>query len=223
MGDVVLSLLPLILSAALVPAPIFVLLVLFRGPRGFAAAAAFTAGVTSVRLAQGALFLFVFADAVAARGSDGPGTIAATLLLVLGIFLWTTAVRTLLKAEDPDAPPPAWLGKLKTASPVAAFAIGAGLIAVAAKQWVFTMAALGVIGEASLDRTGIVAAYLIFVLGAEALLLPPLVAYAVAREPAAAMVERAGTWLEGNTRPVKIVVSVVFGTYFLWKGISGLL
>ena len=55
------------------------------------------------------------------------------------------------------------------------------------------------------------------------MLLLPIVACVVMREPAAAMVERAGTWLEGNTRPIKIAVSAVFGTYFLWKGITGLL
>lgn len=223
MGQTVVQMLPVMLSAALAPAPAIVVLLLLRGKGGLATAAAFVGGMTVVRLAQGALFGFVLADALSASGGDRPGPVAAMLLLVLGILLWTTAVRTYLKEEDPDAPPPAWMAKLGAAAPLAAFAIGAGLIAVAAKQWVFTLTALGTIGEASLGQRDAAVAYVIFVLGAEVPVLLPLAISAVAPEPAAAMVERAGNWLDRNTRPIKIVVSVVFGTYFLWKGLGGLI
>lgn len=223
MGDVILNLLPMMLSATLVPVPVIIVLLLLRGPGGLATAAAFVGGMTVVRLAQGLLFAAVFAGTRDDSGGDGPDPIAATLLLVLGILLWVTAVRTLLKAEDPDEPPPAWVGTLRTASPAMAFGIGAGLIAIAAKQWVFTLSALGVIAEADLGRTEAALAYLIFVLGAQALLVLPLAAYAVNREGTVVVLERVGTWLDQNTRPIKIAVSVIFGTYFLWKGVAGLL
>jgi len=151
------------------------------------------------------------------------GTAAATLLLVLGILLWITAIRTLLKTDDPDEPPPAWMARLRQASPLAAFAIGAALITIAAKQWVFTLGALGIIGEQTLGRRDAWVAYLLFVLGAELLLLLPLAVSALAHERSDDLLERVAAWLERNTRPIKITVSIVFGSYFLWKGITGLL
>jgi hypothetical protein len=222
-GDVLIGMLPLMVAAALVPAPLIIVLTLLRGPSGLAAGAAFLVGMTLVRVAQGALFGFVLVDAMGAEGRAEPRPVVATLLLILGLLLWITAVKTLLKEEDPDAPPPRWLERLRTASPLAAFAIGAGFIAIAAKQWVFTLGALGVVAEASLNRTEATIAYLLFVLGAVSLVLLPVLFTAVAREAAAAVLERIGTWMERNNRGIKIVVSVVFGTYFLWKGLSGLL
>lgn len=222
MGDVIIAMLPMMISAALVPAPVVVVLLLLRGPGGLATAAAFVGGITIVRLAQGVLVGVVFAEALAARGSEEPGRIAATLLLVLGIVLWTTAIRALLKAEDPDEPPPAWLGRLSGASPLVAFGIGTALIVIAAKQWVFTLGALGVIGDGSLAARDAIIAYLIFVLGTEILLLLSLVAYAAGGARAEAALESVGMWLERNTRLIKIAISVIFGSYFLWKGVAGL-
>ena len=40
----------------------------------------------------------------------------------------------------------------------------------------------------------------------------PLAAYVVAQPTATVMLERVATWLERNTRLIKIVVSIVFGT-----------
>ena len=150
MGDVLVALLPLMVSAALVPARVIVVLLMLRGPGGLGTAAEFVGGMTIVRLAQGVLIGFVLAEALDMAGDDERGHIAAILLLVLGILLWATAARTILKEADPDDPPPAWLGRLQSASPLAAFGFGAALIAIAAKQWVFTLGALAVIGEASL-------------------------------------------------------------------------
>jgi hypothetical protein len=146
-GDVLIGMLPLMVAAALVPAPLIIVLTLLRGPSGLAAGAAFLVGMTLVRVAQGALFGFVLVDAMGAEGRAEPRPVVATLLLILGLLLWITAVKTLLKEEDPDAPPPRWLERLRTASPLAAFAIGAGFIAIAAKQWVFTLGALGVVAQ----------------------------------------------------------------------------
>jgi hypothetical protein len=223
MRDVIITMLPLMVSAALAPAPVIIVLLLLRGPGGLVTAAAFVGGMTIVRIAQGVLLGFVLVEALAATGGDGTGGVGATLLLVLGILLWVTAIRTFLKAEDPDEPPPAWIGRLLSASPLAAFGIGAALVAIAAKQWVFTLGALGVIGDAPLGRRDATIAYLIFVFGAEALILFPLAASAVAGEGAAVVLERVGLWLERNTRPIKIAASIVFGTYFLWKGVTGLI
>ena len=51
-------------------------------------------------------------------------------------------------------------------SALKAFGMGALLVAIAAKQWVFTLSAIGIIGEAQLSQTGNVVAFLFFVLAA---------------------------------------------------------
>lgn len=223
MGTVVIAMLPFILSAALVPAPLIIVFTLLRGPGGRGAGAAFVAGMAIVRIAVGVLFGYILVDAMAGEGAAERRPVVTTLLLVLGILFWVTAVRTMLKEEDPDAPPPKWQMSLRAASPLTAFGIGAGFMTLSAKQWVFTIGALGVIAEASLGGTEAMIAYLVFVLGSLSLVLLPVLATVIAPGPAAVMVEGVGNWLERNNRPIKIAVSVIFGTYFLWNGLSGLL
>ncbi|MFN8590387.1 MAG: GAP family protein [Thermomicrobiales bacterium] len=222
MTEAIVAMIPMMLAAALVPAPIILVLMLLRGSGGLAAGAAFVAGVTVVRLVQGALFGFIFEEAMAGRSASGPGPIAATLLVVVGILLWITAVKTLRKEEDPDAPPSKWSAMLRTASPALAFGMGLALQSLAAKQWVFTLGALGILSEAALTESEFIIAYLVFVLAAEALLLLPVLAMLVARDAAAPVLESIGAWMERNNRAIKIAVSVIFGTYFLWKGLSAL-
>ena len=97
------------------------------------------------------------------------------------------------------------------------------LVLVAAKLWVFTLGAIAVIGASGLGRTESIVAYILFVFFAELLLILPVVAYAVAPRQAAASLNGARMWLERNQRVIAIIVSLVFGAIFLWKGLSGLL
>jgi hypothetical protein len=53
---------------------------------------------------------------------------------------------------------------LTSVTPAKAFLVGAGVIAVAIKFWVFTFGAIGVIGDADLGRTTNVIVYVMFVL-----------------------------------------------------------
>jgi hypothetical protein len=61
------------------------------------------------------------------------------------------------------------------------------------------------------------------VLGAESLLIVPLLIYAIAPRQSAGLLQTATNWLETYNRPITIAVSLIFGCFFLWKGISGLL
>jgi hypothetical protein len=57
------------------------------------------------------------------------------------------------------------------------------------------------------------------------LILVPLmiVVRIVAPRQSKAALDAAGAWLERNNRSITIGVSVIFGTFFLIKGMSGLL
>jgi hypothetical protein len=223
MIDVAVNLLPLIAGAALVPVWVIMIVLLLQRPDGLVVAGALIGGMTVVRLLQGIVFGYVIVGATAAGGDDKPGVIVSVVLLALGLLMWAAGLKQLLAGEDPDAPPPKWMAMIDRMSPLAAFGIGAGLLVIAAKQWVFMLGAIGVIQDARLGEAGSTVAYLLFILGAEALLLLPLLYVVVAREQATAVLSRFGDWLVTNNRVIVILVSVVFGSLFLWKGISGLM
>jgi len=220
---VLISLLPLIFGAAVLPLWIIAALLLVRGEGGVLKAAAFAAGAMMLRVLQGILFGYVIDAAADANGGGGSNLIASTLLLVAGILLWITAIRKWRTEDDPDAPPPRWTVTLGGLSWPKAFGVGALWMAIAVKQWVFTLSAIAVIDEAKLGRAGSVLAYLVFVLAAHSLVLAPVVVSAVAPARSAKLLNAMYCWLERRNRVITIAVSSIFGLWFLGKGIAGLL
>jgi len=219
---VLINLLPLIVGAAVLPMWIIATLLLLRSEGGVVKAAGFAAGAMTVRVLQGILFGHVF-DAAAHSGGGGSRLITSTLLLVVGILLLITAVRTWRTEDDPDAPPPKWMATLGSLSPFKAFGIGALLMGISIKQWVFTLAAIAVVDEAASGPARSILAYLVFVLAAQSLVLAPTIGSAVAPTRSASMLEVLQSRLERHSRMITTAVSSIFGVWFLWKGITGLL
>jgi hypothetical protein len=222
MGNVIVSLLPLIIGAAVVPLWIIMVLFLLRSESGLLKAAAFAAGAIIVRLAQGILFGYVFGKSAEANGAGGSSLIVSTLLLVVGILMLITAFKQWHKQDDPDAPPPKWMATISGLSTVKALGMGALLVVIAAKQWVFTLSAIGIIGQAQLSQAENVIAFLFYVLAASSLVLAPIIVYAVAPARSAKTLDAAQGWLERHNRAIVIAISLIFGLLFLWKGIAGL-
>jgi hypothetical protein len=221
MATLLLELLPLIVAAALLPVWIIMALFLLRSEGGVAKALAFAAGATSVRLIQGLLFGFVF-GAGAEQEADGATLITSTLLLVIGIVMLIAAYKKWRKEEDPDEPPK-WMDKLSGLTAVKAFSMGALLMMVAMKQWVFTLSAIAIIEETQAEMWAGVAAFLIFVLAAQSLILLPILVYAIAPARAARWLDTVQGWLARHNRIITIAVSLIFGVWFVWKGVTGLM
>lgn len=221
MGGVLLELLPLIVGAAVLPVWIVMTLFLLRSEGGLVNAAAFVAGATLVRLVQGVLFGFVFDTAK--ENGDGSGMIVATLLLVAGIAMLITAVKKWRKEDDPDGPPPKWMELLQSLSALKAFGIGALLMALGLKQWVFTLSAIAIIEQAGAGLAFNVLAFLVYVVGAQLLVAGPIVLYAIAPAATGKVLDRAQAWLERHERVILVSVSFVFGLWFLGKGLAGFL
>lgn len=221
MGTVLIDLLPMILASAIVPVGLIINTILLMGENGKLRSAAFIGGVTLSRLIQGALFGFVFG--AAAEASSGPSPVASTLLLVAGVLFLIKGVKTFLKEPDPDDPPPKWMAAIDSLTAGKLFLIGAGWVMIAIKLWVFTLAALQIIRDAYLGLTPSIIVYLIYAIGCIILMLIPLIMYIVAPAPTKTLLAKFRVWLEKNNRGIMIVVSAVFGVFFLYKGISGLL
>ena len=113
MSALLLSLLPLIIGCAVGgPAWIIMTLILLRSKAGVIKATAFAAGATTVRVLQYILFGYVFGEAVSKSSESAFDFVTSTLLLVAGVFLLITALKTWFKEYDPDAPPPKWMSAL---------------------------------------------------------------------------------------------------------------
>ena len=108
-------------------------------------------------------------------------------------------------------------------SALKAFGVGALLMAVALNQWVFTLSAVAIIEAAAAGLGASVAAFLVFVVGAQILVVAPIVVYVVAPGPAGKALDSLQGWLARNDRVILVAVSLIFGLWFTWKGIAGLL
>lgn len=224
MTKTLIELLPMILGSALVPIWIILMLLILRSPNGVIKGTAFVTGATLFRVSQGIAFGYLFgaADAVGEE-STGPSPVIATLLLVLGVLLLITALKTYRNEPDPDDPPPKWMTMMDGASTVKVFGLGVLLTAAAAKMWVFTLSAIGIIKDAALGDARGITTFLIYVLAAESLLLLPLMICIVAPTRSQNLLKQTADWLAAYNRPITIAVSLIFGGLFAWKGISTLL
>jgi hypothetical protein len=222
-GQLVLGMVPAIVGAALVPVWAIITLLLLQGKGGLLKAAAFAAGAITLRLAQGVVFGYVLGTAASSDLGGGTGKVVPTLFLVLGVLMFVTAFRQWRKDDDPDGPPPNWMSKLSGLTAPKAFGAGALLVAIAAKQWVFTFAVLGMIGDAGLPQVTGATAFLIYVLAAQSFALIPIIVYAVAPKQSEAVLKASREWLQRHNRVIMIVISLVFGVLFLVKGATGIL
>jgi hypothetical protein len=224
MPDLVLTLIPLAIGSAVVPVQIIITILLLRTPGGRTAAVAWVAGMTVVRLAQG----LVFGILLGARGGDaggevgGSGELVPVVLLVLAVMFYVVAARKLLKHPDDDAPSPKWMAMLDDVKPGKAFLLGVGLVAISAKFWVFTLGAIAAIGEAGLGMGGSVVTFLLFVILAESIHLAAVGFAYAAPARADASLTRFSALLERYNGPIVIALSLVFGTWFLVKALTGL-
>lgn len=223
MGDVLVYLLPVIVGAAVVPLYPIIVLLLLQSRGGLSKAVAFISGGLAMRLAQGAFFGLFLSEAMDANSEDGQALITSTLLLVVGVLLLVTAVKKWRKQEDPDDPPPQWMATISNLSTLRALGAGALFVTIAFKQWVFTLSAISIITEAELGQATGVGLYLFYTLTTQTLVLPPVLAYALAPERSAKPLQAAQGWLERNNRVIVITVSLIFGLWFSYKGITGLI
>jgi hypothetical protein len=220
-GNVLLQLFPLMIAAMAMPTWILLVLFLLRANRRPSHAVAFVGGVTAVRLAQGVLFGFALSAAIGPRRYSQWEALVSALLLVTGILMWAAALRQVGSAVDPVRAPPIssrWMEVIRSLTRAQALGVGALLVATSARAWLFILAAISIIGQAALTSAESLVAFVLYVLGAELLLLAPIVLSV--RSPT--RFDSAATWLEAHERPIVIAVSFILGSYFVWSGIHGL-
>ena len=202
---------------------IIMTLLLLRGDRGVSRAAAFATGAMTVRLLQFVLFSRIFGAVLNSGGESELDLMSSVLLLLAGIVLLITAVKTWFKETDPEAPPSKWMAAIGRVSAPMAFGMAVVMMSLGFKQWVFTLSAIAVIDEAKLGKIAGVIAYLLFIAAAQSLMLAPIIAGSLAPAQSSKIVEAMLSWLERNSRAITVGVSLVFAVWFLSKSAAELL
>jgi threonine/homoserine/homoserine lactone efflux protein len=211
---------PLILASAAVRLQTIVTLLLVRS--SIRSAYAWVAGMTTVRLLQGVLFGVVLRASEAQSQPKSPQFFLGALLLVLALLLYVKALRTAMGADDEDAPPPQWIVKASSMSPLTAFGAGAGFMTLSVKFLVFTLGAISAIADAHLGIELAVITFVLFVALAHAVPFAMLALASSSSSRSAAILEGFQAWLERNNRLITIMFGLVFGTWFLLKALTRL-
>ena len=216
MSDSLPGLIVLALGGSVAP-PLLLLSILFLGsqrPLPNAGALALGYFATCAVIGISGLVLFGGAEsAVSTVGRVISATVGA-LLIVLGL-------RSLLQSPGPGASPPAWIESIDSISPPMAFGVGMALFPLQVKNLAIFVACLNLIIASSLSLKGSIAelALVLVVFAIPVLVLIGL--YAAAPQRAQAMLGFLRTWIGKHNRTVTVVVCVVFGAFFLVRGLMG--
>ena len=217
------DLLPYILGIAIVPVQLIIMLLFLKNPQsGLLKGFLFLAGITIIRLLQGIIFGLILNFGLSADGANGKGPIVSTLLLVLGILLLITAYKKIKKEPDPDDDPPKWMSAIESATNTKAFVFGLQLPLISPKLWVFILSAIATISAAELGQPISFYTFIVFVLLAQSLLVFLVLIRLLLPKHSSSLINAASSWLADNNRIIVIVISLIFGIYFLYQGFSSL-
>ena len=221
MGSLWAGLAPFIIASALMPIELVITLALLGTPGRVRTASAALSGMVLVRLLQGLVFGMILHWGRRDDTQGGHGWVVSSVLLVAALLLLVTAVRELLGGDDSDDPPPKWMTALSSMTPGKAFLLGAAVILISVKLWVFTFAAIGVIGDTGMPRSTNAVTYIAFVLLGVSTHLAIIAAAAFFPKRSAAFLDGSLRWLQDHNRVIMIALGLVFGGWFLYKGLHG--
>lgn len=209
---------------AITPGRLIALILLLHTRQAVLTSLTFVGGMITNLLIEGLAFALIFSltGIFAVEGAEGPPTIIAILFVVIGILMLVGAAKVIFQAEDEDKAPPKWLAEIEAFTPGKAYKLGLSWLFISPKQWVFTLSAVAVIFAANLDPLTSLANYLLFILIALFLFFLLILVYVILGERSQAFMDGLFKWLKKNAQTILIVVFIVFGLYFLIKGIVGL-
>ncbi len=221
MGSLWATLAPFVIAAALMPIELVITLALLGTPGRVRTATAATVGTVAVRLLQGLVFGAILHWGRRDNTAGGHGWLVSAVLLVVAVVLLTTAIRELLGGDDPDDPPPKWMAALSTMTPGKALLLGGATVLISVKMWVFTFAAISAIGNAGMARSTNFATYIAFVLLGVSTHLAIIAAAAFFPRRSASFLDGSLHWLQDHNRVIMIALGLIFGGWFLYKGLHG--
>jgi hypothetical protein len=209
---------------AITPGRLIAQILLLSSKKAVSNSLAFVSGMASNMLIEGAVFALIFnlTGAFAVEGSDGPAAIIAILFVVIGVLMLAMAAKQLFQKEDEDKAPPDWLAKIESFTPGQGFKLGLTWLFISPKQWVFTLTTVAIIFAASLESLTSLLNYLLFILFVLSPFFLLTLIYVILGERSQAFLDRLFKSLKEHANTIVLIVLLVFGLFFLFKGINGL-
>jgi Sap, sulfolipid-1-addressing protein len=217
MAALLAQLIPTALVGAVNVVPVTVVATLLMARGGLPRAIAFGIGQIGTFAVIGVIALVT--ASTNAGSSESGSAVAATIIAVVGAILLVFAVKQLLGAPDPDAPPPAYIAKLETMSVGAALLTGVGLALINVKQLGIYAAGAAEIVEADVSATQGWIALAILLALIQTGVIVPILAYLFARGWATKTLMTLRGWLVRHNRVISIVLGLVVGAWFVIAGV----
>jgi len=216
MSELLPGLILLAVGGSIAP-PLLLLTILFLGsrrPLPNAGALALGYFATCAAIGVSGLILFGGAESILSM-------VGRVISVTVGALLIVLSLRSLLKAPDPDASPPGWMESIDFMSPPRAFGIGVALFPLQIKNLAIFVACLSLIVASSLSPEDSILALMLVLLVFAIPVLLLIGLYAAVPRRAATMLGSLQTWMRKNNRAITVVICLVFGAFFLVKGLLG--
>ena len=216
MSDPLPGLIILAIGGSIAP-PLLLLTILFLGSgRPLANAGALTLGYFSTCAVVGVAGLTLFGGAESAVS-----TVGRVISVSVGVLLIVLGIRNLLNAPDPDAQAPGWMESVKSMSAARAFLFGMALFPLQVKNLAIFVACLNLIIVSNLGFRGSIAELGLVLMVFAIPVLALIGLYVVAPRRASSMLGSLQAWMGRNSRTITIVLCLVFGAFFLVRGLLG--
>jgi Sap, sulfolipid-1-addressing protein len=216
MSDTLPGLIILALGGSIAP-PLLLLTILSLGSRRpLPNACALALGYFTTCAVIGIAGLTIFGGA-----EDTISAVGRVISVSVGALLVVLGFRNLLNAPDPDVQPPRWMESVKSMSPPKALGLGMALFPLQIKNLAIFVACLNLIiasspsFRVSLVELGLVVA----VFAIPVLTLIGL--YAAVPQRASSLLGYLQAWMGRNSRTITVAICLVFGTFFLLRGLLG--
>ena len=216
MSDPLPGLIVLAIGGSVAP-PLLLLTIMFLGskrplPNAGALALGYFATCTVIGI-SGLTFFGGAESTVSTIGRVTSATVGA-LLIVLGI-------RSLLDSPEPGASPPRWMKSINSMSPPRAFGLGMALFPLQVKNLAIFVACLNLIIASGLSPRGSIVALMLVLVVFATPVLALIGLYSAVPQRASTMLGSMQTWMGNNNRAITVVICLVFGAFFLARGLLG--
>ena len=221
MSDLLLPQLIVLAVGGSVAPPLLLLTILLLGSqRSILNATALVLGYFAVCATIGIVGLILFAGVVGAAGIAS--TVGRGMSLIVGGLLIVLGLRTLL-LNTPDRAGSAakWREAVHYITPVKAFGLGMVLFPIQIKNLAIFIACMNLIATANLSP-GVSIVALVAVLMVFAVPVLVLIGlYVAVPQRALNMLGSLRVWMQNNNRTITVVLCLVFGAFFLVRGLWG--
>jgi hypothetical protein len=198
LSETFVRLLPLALAGLFLPTWTLYVIALLGTDRPLADSSAFVLGNVVFRAGLGILVLF------------GVGAVVVTAV----------GVREFLNRDTPSGAAEAVLSRFRRMTPWVAFAFGFAAVAAPGVQYVYFLGGVSIIEEAGLDTAESLALLAAFVLLLQAMLVTPIVLYAILRTRARPALDSMEAWIVTRGRLVGSLILGALGVYLAFRALE---